>query len=129
MSERHKPGKVTFEIPEPQPPPMPDLSVNPAVADIRERLARAETLLEQRTSDPAAGEALRLAGEAHQLATEAKNELQRVASLVDQRAEEQAEAVIHEVEPPPPPPLPDPEAEHPEPTDLGRPRAWWKHIL
>lgn len=113
--------KLEIQLPDTDPPPP---SIHPDIADIRERLAAAESTLASRSTDsPAAAEALRLAAEAHAIASQALA-----------RAEAQAEKVTAPPEPPRvlevDPPAPQNPLESiaeltPPPTDLEPRRAWW----
>lgn len=102
--------KLEIELPDPDPPTL-DLSVHPEVAAIRERLARLEERTTSEGVDPAAAEALRLAGETRTAVDAVAN---RVTEL-EKRASGAAPVV--DVHPPaavpvPPPADPDPSTEH-----------------
>lgn len=117
-----------LEIQLPDTPEIPNpLAVHPDIADIRERLARAETQLEQRTTDPAAAEALRLAGEAHQLATAAIAKAEAAAAPI---ADATDPSRVLEISPPESVPLdvlPTPES-LPNPLEPHAPPLPWWHL-
>jgi len=112
--------KLEIQLPD----PVPDLGVHPDIAAMRERLARVETSLETRGTDPVAAEALRLAGEAHSLAAGAVERLAALPATVEKATDP---AVVVPLEPEISAPLVDPAVDPlPQIADtLEHPRPWW----
>ena len=90
--------KVEIEIPEPEPPAIPELGSHPLIGEMRERLARLEERTTAEGVDPAAAEALRVASETRVAVDEVRNQ---VAALVEKAAAVATPPVV-EVHPPPP---------------------------
>lgn len=109
-------------------PAPPAVDFQPVISELRERLTRVETLLESAGESPAATESLRLASEAHSLATRAleraEHAAESVPELVENASQQAAEVV--DVQPPPAPELPP--VTEPEPEQSSESHAhhpWW----
>lgn len=116
--------QVPVEIPDPEPPVMPDLSLNPIVGDLRERVATLEERT-QNASGETAAEALRLAGDAHQLAQDAKNKIDELLA-----AKPPDKAPVIELHPPPALPVPEADPKDQVPIGSGTPThlpIWHPH--
>lgn len=119
-------GKIIqLELPDPDPPTLPDLSLHPTVAQLMADVAVLKERTEREGVDPAAAEALRLAGEAR---TAADAVASRVASLEEKSLRA---APVVDVRPPPPVevPAPDPAAvdlpTNPESLPWYHPKRWF----
>jgi hypothetical protein len=119
--------KIEIELPDPEPPTL-DLSVNPEVAALRERMAAAETRLENLPAEnPASAEALRLATEAHAKAAQALKQIEQLAAQAEPDPETEEE--VEELPPPSPLSPPAEPSGHPVSTGDQTHRAtFWDHL-
>jgi len=116
---------IPIELDLPDPPATPDLASDPIVGDLRERLAR----LEERTSsdgvDPAAAEALRLAGEAQTAAASAVAAVEKLGEKLERAVPTPAPVVeVHPPAPIAPPVPPTPELPSQEHHPFWHPKRW-----
>lgn len=118
----------TIKLETPAPPATPDLQ--PVISELRERITRTETRLENLADTASLSEIQRLASEAHQLAAQALAKAESAAEHVQERVESASQAAAEEVLPVAPPaapelpPTPEPDPE-PEISESQEHHPWW----